>query len=195
MPVTAEPGDPDVSAMRRLAGGEDLALNEIMERWTPRVGAFLARFLAGAADAADLTHETFVAVYRARERYRPNARFATWIFWIAANLARHRLRWKARHPEVSLDGPEDSCRVGESFPAAGGDPHQALVVSERALAVKAAIMDLPPDLREAVLLFEYEELSHAEIAKIAGCSPKAVETRLYRARQILKGSLAAFLSP
>ena len=80
--------------------------------------------------------------------------------------------------------------MGASAPNAA----QETLAGEASAAVKAAIAALPSDLREAVLLFEYEELSHAEIAEIVGASPKAVETRLYRARQLLKKALSRYLA-
>jgi RNA polymerase sigma-70 factor, ECF subfamily len=182
--------DPDVGAMGRLAMGDDLALNEIMDRWTPRLGAYLARFLGSQSDAADLVQETFVAVYRARFRYRPTAGFSSWIFGIASNLARQKLRWRKRHPEVALDlelhesGQKPQARTGR-------DPSIQLQAEETAVAVRSAVMSLPAELREALILGAYEELPQAEIAQILGCSTKAVETRIYRAKQLLRKKLQA----
>lgn len=185
--------DPDLEAMARLRAGDDLALNEIMNRWTVRVSTYLIRYVGNEADAADLTQETFVAVYRARLSYRPSARFSTWLFGIATNQARQRLRWRRRHPEIALEMDREANREEHPSLVQGRTPGHDVLQNERARAVRAAVLDLPDDLREAVTLFEYEDLSHAEIAAIAGCSAKAVETRLYRARQQLRESLAKWL--
>jgi RNA polymerase sigma-70 factor, ECF subfamily len=91
--MTTFPEDADSSAMRRLREGEDLALNEIMERWQRRVTSYLLRFTGNETVAIDLAQETFVRVYQSRERYRPQAKFSTWLFAIASNLAREHLRW------------------------------------------------------------------------------------------------------
>jgi hypothetical protein len=99
--MTRFPEDADSSAMRRLREGEDLALNEIMERWQRRVTSYLLRFTGNETVAIDLAQETFVRVYQARERYRPKAKFSTWLFAIASNLAREHLRWLRRHPRLS----------------------------------------------------------------------------------------------
>jgi len=187
------PDDPDIQAMLRLQHGEDLALNEIMDRWTPRVSSYLIRYVGNEADAADLTQETFVAVYRARLNYRPKSKFSTWLFGIATNQARQRLRWRRRHPEVALELDRAANREEHPSLVQERTPGHDVLQTERARAVRAAILDLPDDLREAVTLFEYEDLSHAEIAAIARCSTKAVETRLYRARQHLRESLAKWL--
>jgi RNA polymerase sigma-70 factor (ECF subfamily) len=185
--------DPDVEAMLRLRDGDDLALNEIMDRWTPRVASYLSRNLGNESDARDLTQETFVGVYRARLRYQPKSKFSTWLFGIATNQARQRLRWRRRHPEVAIELEHESVQELNPLIVAGSDPGKDALQAERAEAVRDAIMDLPDDLREAVVLFEYEDLSHAEIAAIARCSGKAVETRLYRARKLLKSSLTRFM--
>jgi RNA polymerase sigma-70 factor (ECF subfamily) len=188
-----ETPEADVLAMQRLQAGDDLALNEIMGRWKQPLTSYLLRQLGGHEDALDLTMETFVRVYENRHRYAPSARFARWLFTIATNLARNHVRWKQRHPEVTLEANEDEKslldRLADDVPCAA----RQLQTKERAKAVREAITDLPPDLRTAVLLFEYEGLSHAEIASVEGCTAKAIETRLYRARQYLEQKLAHWL--
>jgi RNA polymerase sigma-70 factor (ECF subfamily) len=126
---------------------------------------------------------------------RPTGAFPTWLFAIATNLVRQHFRWLKRHPTVSMDSADplaDERPLGEQHPAEPTNPVEA---DERARSVRRAISALPQDLREAVLLFEYEDLSYEEIAKIAGCSRKAVETRLYRARAILREKLQNWLDP
>lgn len=193
--MSRPPEDDDIAAMQRLADGDDLALNEIMDRWQRRVIAFLLRMTGNESVAVDLAQETFVHVYQGCGRYRPTGTFSTWLFAIAANLARHHLRWQSRHPSVSLetsfpDGEDGAC----DLPSVSDDPSQATLRSERATLVQAAIACLPPDLREAILLSEYEHMSYQEIAAVAGCSAKAVETRLYRARQHLRERLQPLLA-
>ncbi|HEY0255841.1 MAG TPA: sigma-70 family RNA polymerase sigma factor [Candidatus Methylacidiphilales bacterium] len=184
----------DVLAMERLQQGDDLALNEIMGRWKVPLASYLLRQLGSQEDALDLAMETFVRVYESRHRYAPSARFARWLFTIATNLARNHVRWRQRHPEVPFETDEDDKsssldRVVDDAPSASGQ----LDGKERARAVRQAIAGLPADLRTAILLFEYEDFSHAEIAAVEGCSVKAVETRLYRARQALEQKLAKWM--
>ena len=188
-----EKPEADVLAMQRLQAGDDLALNEIMARWKQPLASYLLRQLGNHEDALDLTMETFVRVYESRHRYAPSARFARWLFTIATNLARNHVRWKQRHPEVTLETNEDETSLLDSLSDEAPCAAQQLEAKERATAVQKAITDLPPDLRTALLLFEYEDLSHAEIASIEGCSAKAIETRLYRARQYLEQKLAPWL--
>ncbi len=178
---------PDSELMAKLAAGDDLALNALMDRWASRVIAFLYRITGHRDTAGDLAQETFVKLYQARERYRPSGNFSTYLFAIAANLARNHRRWQARHPTISLD--QSSADDPSSLPEQADlhdDPRQAALHREQMRTIAAAFQALPPDLREAMSLFIDQGMSHAEIASIAGCSAKAIETRIYRARQLLK---------
>jgi RNA polymerase sigma-70 factor (ECF subfamily) len=192
--MSALPVDADVAAMRRLRDGDDLALNEIMDRWQRRLTSYLLRAIGNETVAVDLAQETFVRVYQSRDKYQPKGEFSTWLFAIATNLLRQHFRWLKRHPTVSMDTVEpdrDDQPLSDRLPA---EDSNRVERDERAKIVKDAVTALPPDLREAVLLFEYEDLSHEQIAKIAGCSKKAVETRLYRARAILREKLSRWLT-
>ena len=181
---------PDCDLMMRLAAGDDLALNTLMDRWSGRVVAFLYRMTGQREVAIDLAQETFVKLYQARARYRPQGNFSTWLFAIAANLARNHARWKIRHPTVSLDATNPDGTAAFSDPAdPDPTPGEAALTHEQTEAVNAAILELPLELREALTLFVYEGMGYAEIANLSRCSPKAVETRIYRARQILKERL------
>lgn len=184
--MSDSPPDADIAAMQRLATGDDLALNSLMERWKDKVAAFLLRMTGNAATATDLTQETFVKLYQSRARYSPAAPFPTYLFRIATNLARNHARWKQRHPTVSIDNEYD--HVPESVETQPS-PDEQLERSEQMQRVEAALAALPADLREAMLLFTYQDMSYAEIAAAVSCTSKAVETRIYRARQILRTTL------
>lgn len=186
---------PDSELMQQLANGDDLALNALMDRWGGRVTAFLHKMTGERTAALDLAQETFVRLYQARARYRPSGNFSTWLFAIAANLARNHARWKTRHPTVSLDTPPEE---GAAAPAETTDPHpspeEAAETAETTRAVHAAFLRLPQDLREVMTLFVFEGMGYADIASVAGCSSKAVETRIYRARRMLREELGDLAS-
>jgi len=171
--------------MARVQAGDEPALAALMTRWELPLKGLLLRFLSNHHDASDLAQETFVRVWLQRDKFRPGAEFRPWLFAIAVNLARNRLRWWRRRPEVTLEAwsGEDGAEHGAA----------AVVRRERAEAVRAAVMRLPRDLQEAVVLAEYENLPQAEIATITGSTVKAVESRLYRARAALRSSLARWL--
>jgi len=184
-----DPGlDTDIALMLRLAGGEDLALNDLISRWRDRLAAFLLRMVGDHATAMDLTQETFVRLYTSRKTYKPTAAFSTYLFHIAANLARTQARWRKRHPTVPMEDESGEIRheAVDSLPS----PDESADLHERADLVNRAIAALPEDQREALLLFTVEGMSQAEVASALGCSPKAVEVRVYRARQILREALA-----
>jgi RNA polymerase sigma-70 factor (ECF subfamily) len=185
----------DRADMERLTAGHDRALNDLMERHAPPLFHFLCRMLGNEDDANDLAQETFVRVFRARASFRTSERFSTWLYTIAANLARNHFRWRARHPNVSLEAEagESEQTLGGTLPANGPAPNEQALAAERAATVRAAVGRLPEDLREAIVLCGWEERSVAEAAAILETTPKAVESRLYRARQILRERLKNWL--
>jgi RNA polymerase sigma-70 factor, ECF subfamily len=193
--VNVEAEDADASAMLRLQNGDDLALSEIMERWQTRVLSYFLRLAGDQTLASDLAEETFVQVYQSRRRYRPDGAFSNWLFGIAANLFRDHARRYGRHSTVSIDAMTEpnekplSERIYDSRP----DPERESELTERSAAVRNALLSLPEEQRQAIELFEHEGFSHEEIAHIAGCTPKAIETRLYRARGILREKLKGLL--
>lgn len=179
--------------MAALQAGDDRALNVLMERWRDRVGAFLLRMTGSATTAVDLTQETFVKLYLSRGRFRSGSPFPAWLFTIAANLARNHARWLRRHPTVSLEEAPvqgGGTNPDPAHPRGGTTPDAEAVTSESLSAIRTAFAALPADLREAMALFVDEDMSYRDIAQVTGSSPKAVEMRIYRARQLLKASLA-----
>jgi RNA polymerase sigma-70 factor (ECF subfamily) len=186
----------DARDMADLAAGRDRALNSLMERHGLKLFHYLVRLVGSEGEAADLAQETFVRIYQHRHRFDVRQRFSTWLYTIATNLVRDRLRWKARHPEVTLEVGNGAAgaSLGDTLPGGGPDPAQALEAEERATAVRQAVASLPEELRLPLVLAEYEERSQAEIAAILQCSVKAVEMRIYRARQQLRERLQRWLA-
>lgn len=184
--MTPDPAQPtDEALASALRAGDDTALDALMLRWQVPLRAFLYRHTHNEADALDLAQETFVRIYQHRARYREGARFTTWMFQIALNLARDHARRRTRRPLVALDDAPE--------PADTASPASNTLDAERASAVRTAISALPENLREPLILSEYQELSHTEIAAIVHATPKAVETRLARARALLRQNLSRFL--
>ena len=176
--------------MLHLAKGQDSALTALMNRWQDRLIGFIIRMGTSHTTACDLAQETFVRLYRHRSTYNPRQSFSTWIFTIAANLVRNYHRWTTRHPETITD---PSLLAQDSSPHLSPDPSESLAAKEKLAAVQAAIAQLPADQRETLILATYEHLSHDQIAAITHTTPKAVELRLYRARQSLRETLTSLL--
>jgi RNA polymerase sigma-70 factor (ECF subfamily) len=185
----------DAGDMGRLTEGHDAALSDLMARHGERLFHYLIRQVQSEAEAADLAQEAFVRVYQNRTKFDRRQKFSTWLYAIATNLSRDRLRWRSRHPQVSLEAEDEQSgttllqHLADPQPT----PEQRLESDERAETVRKAVAALPEELRTPLILAEYEERSQAEIAVMLKCSPKAVEMRLYRARNQLREQLASVL--
>lgn len=186
----------DVQDMIRLASGDDPSLNKLMDRHAERLFQYLLRSLQNESDAADLAQETFVKVYQNRARFDTRRqKFSTWLYAIASNLVRTRYRWRARHPQISLnaDNPETGTELGEQLPDSVLTPSESLESCERSEKIRGAIAALPDNFRLPLVLAEYEDKSHTEIAIILNCGVKAVENRIRQARNQLRSALAPLL--
>jgi RNA polymerase sigma-70 factor, ECF subfamily len=182
--------DPDVELMLRLKNGEDRILNELMARWQQPLVAFIYRYIGRETEALDLAQETFVRVYATRRRYTVRGKFSTWLFTIAANLCRNHLRWRQRRGEpASETWDTEDAKPAESLQSLEDSPDQAAMRSESISLIRVAIDKLPHDLKTVILLYEYQSLSYAEISSVLGCSVKAVEMKLYRAKHLLRERL------
>lgn len=186
----------DQADMASLVAGEDLALNRLMGRHAEPLFHYLIRLLKNETEAGDLAQDAFVRVYQHRASFKQRSKFSTWLYAIATNLARDRFRWRERHPNVSLDAgdSDNEPSPARDLPDQKPAPDASLLAGERAAAVSEAVGALPEDLRTALVLYEYEGRSYAEIAEITDGTPKAVEMRLYHARQKLRESLGPWLA-
>lgn len=186
-PDASAPAPADEALASALARGDDSALDALMLRWQLPLRSFLCRHLQNEADALDLAQETFVRIYRHRAAYRDGAKFSTWMFQIALNLCRDHARRRHRRPFVALDSAPERADPRPS-------PDAAALASERTSAIRDAIATLPEKLRAPLLLSTYHDLPHAEIAASLRVTPKAVETRLARARELLRQKLVRWLA-
>ena len=194
MSAAADNDASDEALMTRLRGGDDNALAPLMARWEVPMKRYLARIVQNSHEAEELAQETFVRLYQSRDRFREGARFSPWLYAIAANLARNRLRWWRRRPAVSLEAWTEFGGEAADESSAGHAASGALEQRECAEAVRAAVAALPVELREALVLCEYEGLAQAEAAEALGVTPKAVEMRLYRARAALRNRLQRWVA-
>lgn len=187
----------DQSNLLALQRGESAALNRLIARWQRPLHSFAYRYCQNEADAEDLVAQAFVRLYQQRLRLREDTTLSAWLFTTLSNLCHNHHRWKRRHPTLPLGGgtthPAEA--AGEEFivgelAADQLTPAGALEHDETLAAVRTAIGRLPHDLKVTLLLHHYDRLSYREIGEITGCSERGVETRLYRARQQLRETLA-----
>src|SRR5947207_13639728 len=151
----------DQSDMARLVEGHDDALDALMDRHRDRLFLYLLRVLQNETDAADLAQETFTRVFLNRAKFNPAHKFSTWLYTIATNLARDRIRWLGRHQHVSLESDDgDEAGLKNVLTASGPIPTEKLESEERAAAVRRAVAGLPEELRVPLVLSEYEKKSH-----------------------------------
>ncbi len=188
--------DPDAALMKRVTQGDQRAFEELVEKYKQPVFNMIYRTLPDAAEAEDLAQAVFVQVYKAASRYRVEAKFTTWLFTIARNLCLNELRRRSRHPADSLDA---SISQDEDYPARQYEdvrsvsaPDQ-LIQDELSAKVSEALMELPENQRTAVLLYQEQEMSYEEIAKILECSLSATKSLIHRARETLKQRLKPYL--
>lgn len=183
--------DADLPLVRALQSGDESALEALMTRYQDGLFRFIRGYVLNEADATDLTQETFVRVYFNIGRFKPTAKFATWLYRIALNLCRdHAKSRRVRYSTVtdSLSAPDVADGAWEQeLPAVGKTPAETLAVSEKMRALDGAIAQLPHDLRAALSLSVLEQRSHQECAELLGTTAKGVETRVYRARKLLVG--------
>lgn len=178
----------DCAAMAALANGDDDGLNQLIDRWQAPITAYLYRMVGDYESALDLSQEVFVRLYRNRANFKEGRSFSSYIFTIATNLGKNHFRWKGRHPETGLDPEWGSNISGEGVDHVS--PAGFLEKSEESKKVKEAVSALPEKLRIPLILYYYQDLPQSEIAAILKCSEKSIETRLYRARKLLKASLS-----
>jgi RNA polymerase sigma-70 factor, ECF subfamily len=189
--------DADLARMTRLIEGDDLALNELVERWQKPLLSFILRYVGSEVDSIELAQEVFVRVYHNRQRFNFKSNFSTWLFTIGVNLCRNHARWQDRHPTIPLEIAQEIEEPSpQDFSVSDKEtPSRLMERSELVQQVREAVEKLPHELKTVVLLYEYENLSYDEIGKILGCTQKAVETRLYRARKLLRKNLAEIYLP
>jgi RNA polymerase sigma-70 factor, ECF subfamily len=190
--------DPGVRWMLAYQAGDEAAFDRIVGAYSGQLYSLFTRFLGAAPEREDLVQDVFLRVIRARERYQPTARFSTWLYRIAFNIAVNRTQRGA--DEASLDAPATDSRGGaarETADTRGDEPSEALARGDVVSAVRAAIAALPEAQRMALVLAKYEELPYAEIAIVLRIvlrsSEKAIKSMVHRARENLREQLAPFL--
>jgi len=190
--------DPDVRLMLRVRDDDAAAFEQLLLRHQSRLITILAHLVGQQSQAEDLAQEVFLRVYRARKRYVPGAKFSTWLFTIANNVARNSQRSMARRPEVNTMVTASGTRSAQpleqmALAASGLMPTRQLDNVEMAEIVRVAIESLNERQRMAVLLSKFEDMSYADIAEIMEMSPQALKSLLSRARCKLREILEPYL--
>ena len=190
----------DVQLMLDVKAGDERSFELLLQRYRTPLVNFLYRMVRAREEAEDLAQEVFLRVYRARKDYVPSAKFTTWLFRIATNLALNSVRDnRYQRMEVSLDAPvtidtedgdEKVLDIAEKHP----NIEQYLVEESRKKMIRHAIDKLPEKQRAAVLMHKYQELDYGDIARILECSESALKSLLFRAYETLRVELAPLVA-
>jgi RNA polymerase sigma-70 factor, ECF subfamily len=189
--------DPDIRLMLLVRDDDAVAFGELVERFQHRLVAVMHHLVGSPDEAEDLAQEVFLRVYRTRKKYTPKAKFSTWLFTIANNLALNALRDRQRRPVLPLEIQESGSHVtrpsGSAATARDQPPTHNLQQQELADVIRSALDGLSERQRVAIVLHKFEDMNYADIADVMGLTSKAVKSLLSRARAKLRVSLQGYI--
>jgi RNA polymerase sigma-70 factor, ECF subfamily len=189
--------DPDIRLMLQVRADDQAAFAELVNRYQHRLVGVMHHLVGNADEAEDLAQEVFLRVYRTRHKYTPKAKFSTWLFTIANNLALNALRNRKRKPSVSLE-VNDSTMSGpwsiqQGAIARDEPPTRNLAHQELSEVIRNALEGLNDRQRIAIILNKFEDMNYTEIAEVMGLTTKAVKSLLSRARGRLREALQGYI--
>jgi RNA polymerase sigma-70 factor, ECF subfamily len=186
----------DAQVMLRVKAGDQSSFDYLVQKYRRPMISFMYRMARNTAAAEDLAQEVFLRVYRSRESYEASAKFTTWLYRIATNLAVNHAR-DTRHerPEVtvSLDEPNEESGTTLELPDGNLTAEQNLVRRERMLAIRSKVEALPEQQRLAVIMHKYQQMDYKQIAEVLKKSESATKSLLFRAYETLREQLKEFV--
>lgn len=194
-PMTAT-AENDAAVMLRVAAGDEAGFAYLVEKYHRQMIHFLYRMVHNQAVAEEMAQEVFLRVYRSRASYRAEAKFTTWLYRIATNLAVNYAR-DTKHERgaqaVYLDAPDPE--TGSLPEVAGNEPtaEQKLLCEERMAAIRRHVLELPERQRMAVLMHKYQGMDYRQIGEVLKLSESATKSLLFRAYQTLRDRLKDFV--
>ncbi|MGC8659472.1 MAG: sigma-70 family RNA polymerase sigma factor [Desulfomonilaceae bacterium] len=190
--------DEDEELVRRCAGGDREAFNDLVLKYQKKVFSVAYRFVGDAEEANDLAQEIFTAAYQNLKSFRGDSKFSTWLFQIATNRGKNRFKYLKRRGFFMNKGSSENDDEGDpgnrSLPDQTANPEELLSGNQIRKAVIEAINELEPDHKEIVILRDIEGLSYDEIARILNLPEGTTKSRLHRARMVVKEKLKKVLS-
>jgi RNA polymerase sigma-70 factor, ECF subfamily len=185
----------DAEVMLRVKAGDQSAFDYLVQKYRRSMVSFMYRMAHNSAAAEDLAQEVFLRVYRSRDSYEASAKFTTWLYRIATNLAVNHAR-DTRHerPEltVSLDEPDEESGTTLELPDGKLTAEQSMVQRERMLAIRRKVEALPELQRLAVLMHKYQQMDYKQIAEVLKKSESATKSLLFRAYETLREQLKEY---
>jgi RNA polymerase sigma-70 factor (ECF subfamily) len=193
-PTMAGPeGYTDAEVMLRVKAGDQSAFDYLVQKYRRPLVSFMYRMARNTTAAEDLAQEVFLRVYRSRQTYEASAKFTTWLYRIATNLAVNHTRHERPEVTVSLDEPDEE--TGTTMDVADGkiSAEEALVRRERMLAIRGKVEALPERQKLAVIMHKYQQMDYKQIAEVLKLSESATKSLLFRAYETLREQLREFL--
>jgi RNA polymerase sigma-70 factor (ECF subfamily) len=188
--------DSDAAIMLRVAAGDESGFSYLAEKYHRPMINFLCRMVRDQAIAEELAQEVFLRVYRSRESYRAEAKFSTWLYRIATNLAVNHARDSKRERSVQvvyLDAVDSETGTTPDVACDEPSAEQHLLREERVKAIRKHVMALPERQRMAVLMHKYQGMDYREIGEVLKLSESATKSLLFRAYQTLRDALKEFV--
>jgi RNA polymerase sigma-70 factor (ECF subfamily) len=186
----------DAAIMLRAAEGDEAAFNFLAEKYHRPIHYFLFRMVRNQAIAEELAQEVFLRVYRSRQSYRAEARFTTWLYRIATNLAVNYARDTKRERAVQsvyLDAPDEETGKRPDVTDDAPSAEENILRNERVKAIRTHVMALPERQRMAVVMHKYQGMDYREIGEVLKLSESATKSLLFRAYQTLRDTLKDFV--
>jgi RNA polymerase sigma-70 factor, ECF subfamily len=186
----------DAEVMLRVKAGDQSAFDFLVQKYRRPLVSFMYRMARNTAAAEDLAQEVFLRVYRSRETYEATAKFTTWLYRIATNLAvNHARDTRKERPEVtlSLDEPDEETGTTMDVADATMTAEEALVRRERLAAIRSKVEALPERQRLAVIMHKYQQMDYKQIADVLKLSESATKSLLFRAYETLREQLKEFI--
>ena len=186
----------DAEVMLRVAAGDDPAFDYLVEKYRRPMISFMYRMTRNQAVAEELAQEVFLRVYRSRQSYEASAKFTTWLYRIATNLAvNHARDTKHERPEntVNIDEPDMETGMTVDVADAGMNAEQIILRRERLAAIRKQVEALPERQRMAVLMHKYQNMDYKQIAAVLKLSESATKSLLFRAYETLRETLRQFI--
>ncbi|HUK23450.1 MAG TPA: RNA polymerase sigma factor [Terriglobales bacterium] len=186
----------DAEVMLRVKTGDDSAYEYLVEKYRRAMVSFMYRMAHNSAAAEDLAQEVFLRVYRSREGYEPSAKFTTWLYRIATNLAVNYAR-DTRHERpdqmVSIDESDEATGLKVDVPDAAPSAEEAILKRERLAAIREKVQALPERQKMAVIMHKYQQMDYRQIGEVLKLSESATKSLLFRAYETLRQQLKDFV--
>ncbi len=187
-------GDTDSVLLRRIKEGDRAAFDLLFGRYQHRICNLIARQISDPAEVEDVAQEAFIKAFRALPKFRGESAFYTWLYRISINTARnHQVAKSRRPPAVDVDAEEAQFMDGADALRESENPESALSRDQLSQEIDRAIAGLPDNLRNALILREFEGLSYSQIAAIMECPVGTVRSRIFRAREAMDERIGLLL--